>query len=245
MGLILGNYRGLPIVEHNGSLFGYRADILRFPTQKFTVASLCNVSNADAEGRSRKVADLYLKKQLQPDATAGKSLPDPATFAGQYLDPRTYTVYSFTAEDGNLLGWGSALRRKDANQFYDLFGDVITFATSAGSMQATLDINGETYFSGKRLPPLPMDEAALQDFVGNYHSMELDGSLDLTLERKTLVLKSGSNPSVTLCLFPSATVNSPQEVVSHFVFHRETNGAVSGLTVFAPSARGIEFKHAD
>ena len=46
MGLILGNYLGLPIVEHNGSLFGYRADILRFPKQMFTVICLCNVSNA-------------------------------------------------------------------------------------------------------------------------------------------------------------------------------------------------------
>ncbi len=31
MGLISGNYRGLPIMEHNGSLFGYRADDPSFP----------------------------------------------------------------------------------------------------------------------------------------------------------------------------------------------------------------------
>ena len=54
MGLILGNYRGLPIVEHDGSLFGYRADILRFPEQKFSVVCLCNVSNADPELRSAR-----------------------------------------------------------------------------------------------------------------------------------------------------------------------------------------------
>jgi hypothetical protein len=31
MGLVLGNYRGLPIVEHGGALFGYRTELLRFP----------------------------------------------------------------------------------------------------------------------------------------------------------------------------------------------------------------------
>ena len=44
MGLMLENYRGLPVVEHDGSLFGYRAEILRFPSQKFSVICLCNVS---------------------------------------------------------------------------------------------------------------------------------------------------------------------------------------------------------
>ena len=51
MGLISGNYRGLPIIEHNGSLFGYRADILRFPDQKFTVISLCNVFGCRSRGQ--------------------------------------------------------------------------------------------------------------------------------------------------------------------------------------------------
>src|SRR5580693_8458155 len=37
MGLDLGSYRGLPIVEHGGALFGYRTELLRFPGQKFSV----------------------------------------------------------------------------------------------------------------------------------------------------------------------------------------------------------------
>jgi hypothetical protein len=31
LGLGLGAYRGLPIQEHNGANFGYRAEIMRFP----------------------------------------------------------------------------------------------------------------------------------------------------------------------------------------------------------------------
>ena len=48
-------------MEHNGSLFGYSAEVLRFPDQKFTVVCLCNVSNADPEGKSRKVSVSHLK----------------------------------------------------------------------------------------------------------------------------------------------------------------------------------------
>lgn len=60
MGLWLGTYRGAPTVEHSGGTFGYRADLLRFPEQHFSVITLCNVANANVEGLSRQVAALYL-----------------------------------------------------------------------------------------------------------------------------------------------------------------------------------------
>jgi CubicO group peptidase (beta-lactamase class C family) len=65
LGLIIGNYRGLPTVEHAGALFGYRSDILRFPEQRFTVLCLCNLSSADPPVLSRAVADIYLEKSLR------------------------------------------------------------------------------------------------------------------------------------------------------------------------------------
>ena len=57
LGLEIGTYRGLPIVEHGGALFGYRTEILRFPEQRFTVLCLCNLSSADPSAFSRKVSD--------------------------------------------------------------------------------------------------------------------------------------------------------------------------------------------
>lgn len=70
MGLDLGNYRGLPIVEHDGALFGYRTSLLRFPGEKFTVICLCGLASAVPENLARKVADSYLADRLQPGASA-------------------------------------------------------------------------------------------------------------------------------------------------------------------------------
>jgi CubicO group peptidase (beta-lactamase class C family) len=243
MGLIVGNYRGLPIMEHNGALFGYRADVLRFPEQKFTVISLCNVSNADPELRSREVADVYLKDDMHGNAMAGPSsagsLPDPAIFAGQYLDPRTHTVYSFTAADGNLQGWGSNLRRKDANEFYDLFGDVITFQATGDSMKAALDMNREAYFTGERIAAVHLSDAALREFAGDYRSREIDGMIQLSLEKERLLLKIGSNPPVRLSAIANDEFNAEGSFV--VIFRRDSRGKVSGFTVYAPSARGIPY----
>ncbi len=68
LGLEITDYRGLPIVEHGGALFGYRTEILRFPEQKFTVVCLCNLASAGPAGLADKVADIYLAKELKPEA---------------------------------------------------------------------------------------------------------------------------------------------------------------------------------
>ncbi len=244
MGLFLGSYRGLPTVEHNGALFGYRADILRFPDQKFTAVCLCNVSDAGPEGLSRKVADVFLKDDMQPDtgarpATEGH-FSDPAAFAGRYLDPRTHVMYSFTAADDNLLGWGGVLRRRNANQFYDLFGDVITFERSEGVMKATLNIHGEMYFSGTRLSELPWSEAVLKTFAGIYRSPELEGAIQLSLEQGHLLLKNRTLPPIKLTPIASDEFDAGGGFA--IVFDRDERGKISGLKVFAPAARGIAFQ---
>jgi hypothetical protein len=156
LGLQLGAYRGLPIVEHNGALFGYRNAILRFPEQRFTVICLCNLSSVPWSSLVRKVADIYLEKELQPEPGAlnpsgDRGFPDPAQFAGKYLDPRQHWVYSFTVVDGSLEGWGAHLRRVGPNQFKDLGSDTITFASRDNKMTATLDMDGKTIFAGTRI----------------------------------------------------------------------------------------------
>jgi CubicO group peptidase (beta-lactamase class C family) len=241
MGLSLENYRGLPVVEHDGSLFGYRADMLRFPTQKFSVICLCNISKANPDLRSRHVADLYLKDFLQSNATAAsptaKTLPDPSIFVGQYFDPHAFALFAFTAADGNLQQWGSAMQRKSANQFYNDMGDLITFHAQGDSMKATWERNGQVIYEGERLGEFHLS-AELKEFVGDYRSGEVDGEFQIASEQGQLVLKNGNNPPIKLTAIAKDEFNVEGSLV--IVFRRNA-GKVSGLTASAPQARGIEF----
>src|SRR5678816_443908 len=70
-GVQIGSYRGLPMVEHSGSTGGYRTDLARYPSTHTSVATMCNVSNADAAGLARRVADIVLAdKFTQPAPVA-------------------------------------------------------------------------------------------------------------------------------------------------------------------------------
>jgi len=245
LGLWLGEYRGLKTVEHSGGTFGYRTELLRFPEQRFSVIVLCNVANADVEGLARRISDLYLETQLKPEASSTRSgaFPDPAPFAGTYLDPRTHMIYTFTAVNGNLMAWGSNLRRLGANEFSDLVGNPIVFKSANGTMTAMLTLQGETYFSGDRVPHIHVSESALSGFTGNYHSDELEATYKLSLVNGTLTLKNGDQPPVNLN--PVAANEFQAGDLGTIVFQVAGNSHVSGLTLFSQPARGITFQKVD
>jgi CubicO group peptidase (beta-lactamase class C family) len=65
-GLFIADYRGLRTVSHVGSWGGYRAELLRFPEQYFSVACLCNRGDAAPTRRAHQVADIYLGSMMKP-----------------------------------------------------------------------------------------------------------------------------------------------------------------------------------
>ncbi len=66
-GLMTGEYRGLRKISHSGTFVGYRAELLRFPGQRFSVIVLSNLIDVDSPALARKVADAYLGEAMAPE----------------------------------------------------------------------------------------------------------------------------------------------------------------------------------
>jgi CubicO group peptidase (beta-lactamase class C family) len=241
LGLILGEYRGLPTVEHNGANFGYRSEYLRFPQQEFSAIVLCNVSSAGVVGLAHKIADFYIEDDLArtSETRVSAELPGPETFAGTYLDPCTKTIYKFTAQGGDLVGWGETLQRVAAYQFYDLQGDIMTFSKNDSVMHLSLPIPGELYFSGDRVEALELAAAELGRFTGNFHSEELDTTYALSVVNGRLTVKVPNNPPIPL------DAAGPNEFYSSnlgdLVFHLDPDHRVRGFSLSTQASRGIPF----
>jgi len=244
LGLEMSAYRGLPTVDHDGALFGYRTEILRFPEQRFTVMCLCNVSSANPTNFTREVADVYLqgslKAELHSDIGSGAShLPDPSRFAGTYLDPVNHFVYSFTASGNTLKAWGADLRRIGPNQFRDLATGTITFTDSSGMMQATLAMDGENFFAGKKIKAPQLGASDLTVYAGQYRSAEVGATYSVSSVGGSLVLKFNWVPAIKL--EPVAPDQFQSADLGTIVFQRDANRRVSGFSIYTVNVRGVSF----
>ena len=64
-----GEFRGLPTIDHSGGFMGFRAQLMRFPEQHLSVATLCNLGSADPTMTSQEIAALFLADDLEPQET--------------------------------------------------------------------------------------------------------------------------------------------------------------------------------
>jgi len=129
-GLQVGRYRGQPIVEHGGSLGGYRAHLIRFPERHVSVACLCNLGSIAPGALARQVADVVLAAAFaEPPAAAAQpggaaqtgaagggrgaapagNATTPATslapdaYAGRYYSDEIDATFTVTVKDGRLM----------------------------------------------------------------------------------------------------------------------------------------------
>jgi CubicO group peptidase (beta-lactamase class C family) len=113
-GLTVGQYRGLPLVEHGGSSGGYRTIISRFPSVHTSVVTLCNESDVNTTALSHAVADVILGSRLGP-ATPRAARPENdrravnnasagnlTKLAGRYYSPELDATYEVIASGTTL-----------------------------------------------------------------------------------------------------------------------------------------------
>jgi len=113
-----GTYKGLRTVSHGGALAGYRAELLRFPEEEFSVVILANRADANPTGRAYKVADIVLKDDFtkEPEKKekaktaekdhkekVGLSKINMADYIGEYYSEELDATYKIFMEEGKLM----------------------------------------------------------------------------------------------------------------------------------------------
>lgn len=78
----VGTYRGLRTTSHSGALMGYRADVIRFPDQRFSVLTACNLGNIDPSSIALRIAEQYLGDKMGPATPRPTPTAPPARASG-------------------------------------------------------------------------------------------------------------------------------------------------------------------
>lgn len=247
LGLEISKYRGLPIVEHGGALFGYRTEILRFPEQRFSIICLCNLGSANPGVLSRAVADLYLKSALAPapvhagETTSQKAAgSDARALAGNYENPKTHSAFQFSVAGDALQVYGMSLKSVGPDRFVLPVGPTVSFEKNNGKTSVKIENNGDLMFEGNKVAELHLAESQLQAFVGTYESTELDATYKLDVAAGTLMVHDGWNPPIKLEPLVPDEFSAAQ--FGTLVFHRNSAGRVTGLSVYSGRIRDVGFQ---
>jgi CubicO group peptidase (beta-lactamase class C family) len=256
LGLIVDTHRGLRRVRHGGSWAGYRAELMRFPDQHFSVAVLCNLAGTNPTSLAVRVADEHLASSFAtvPDiASPGVTAGGPVTLASR--DRERYAGLYRSSRTGELR---RARIRGDSLQLSDLVtalplepigvdrfrvpgaqaGTEVRFdATRPASQRLELVYtSGDTLTFDRVLEASPTARE-LEAYAGTYWSEEVGAEYRLTVKDGALVLhRRRSEP---MALTPTyADAFSARGVLFRFT---RTRGRVGAMLVDAGRIRNLRF----
>jgi hypothetical protein len=251
-GLFIDHYRGLPTVAHGGSWAGYRAELLRFPSEHVSMACLCNLARSNPSGLALKVADVYLAGRLaEPPRTPGAppvSADTVRALAGTYRDAGNGGIAHIAVENDTLRlrysGYSVDLRPVAPGEFELVDAEArLRFIPASGAAPRQIRITGSGL--GNRVlraiePSAPL-RAALAALAGDYWSPELGAGYRIALASDSLVLHARNLPESAL----GPTVRDEfEDAAAGFTLHftRDRARRVTGFTLAAGRTQGLWFE---
>jgi len=255
-GLVHGKYRGLATVDHGGADAGYRADLLRFPQQHFSVACLCNQAETNPSELTQKVADIFLADQFKevPPARAEPSgklvtvAPDLlARYAGLYWKKEDESSLRFVLKDSQLVLAESEEENMElwpvADDRFLLKVYPITFRFERGGDGAPIRLHlrqpgaeeTDVFDRAAEFQPSP-DQ--LRGFAGEYVSAEIDPIYRILIENGKLVLKRSKQKPQTLSPLITDYFGGSD---GNLHFERDAGGHVIGFALNSGRIRNFRF----
>ena len=253
IGLNVGTLRGLPIVSHGGSWAGYRGHFIRFPNERFAVATFCNLTTSGPDSLARKVAGIYLGDKMHPDSAAIFV----ASLAGA----------ANAAESPSLRGLAGVWRNVDRGEVRRtrIVGDTL-FSISGGDRTRLVPLGGgrfrqgsgtELRFEGDAAAPsrlfvrtagdtvtfMRADSAALTpaqlaEYAGSYRSDEVEATHIWKVEKEQLVLYINDRRIGVLEPSYRDGFTRGGNVID---VQRDPRGRITGFTIEAGRVRHLRF----
>ncbi len=256
--LAISSYKGLSTVQHGGALGGYRAAIIRFPEQNFSVICLANISSFNPTRLSRQVADIYLAGQFKKIKTETKpaeklkykKIP-PSKLkkkAGNYLNHETGDLRRLFFKDDQLMtkvaGQNYTLMAVSEREFHlpDSPGKVVMkFERKSKEKPLVILIyqegkRPETYEAVQLVKPTPEQ---LKKYEGDYFSPELRVIFRLVLKDEKLYFVHRNAPNIPLSPIVRDRFNIKDWKIN---FIRNTENEVSSFFLDAGRVKNLMFE---
>jgi CubicO group peptidase (beta-lactamase class C family) len=258
-GLGVEDYRGLRRVSHGGGWAGFRAEMMRFPDEKLSVITLCNLGSTNPTGLSTQVAEIYLADKLKPVPAPAASVStraaagpvDASRYAGLYWSPASDFVRRIYGKTGKLFysrtpDSESELASLGGDRF-DMLGvppgnqTEVSFPSSAEGKPRRMQVTtvGRPTLVFEEVQPVELKPEDLAAYAGTYFSAELDTIWTVAVESGGLVARGKRGPARKLTPAFAGAFGSDYGLLR---FTRDDQKRINGFLIGAGRARNLKFE---
>jgi len=234
-----------PRLYHGGNDAGFRTRMVRYPSQRFSIFCLCNLSSINTGPLVDKLANIYLGSGATEHVTeVPVSAAELGRLQGHYRDPSTMGIWGFRRTGDGLTATlvGVPGDRKLVSIGHGAFSTenasfVASFGPTAETVQVSEYHGPPTMFSRVQFEGLGDPNA----YSGTYRSDELPATYQLEVLKGQLVVtkpKAAAGPlSPTIRDAFTGTGN-------YFLFHRDGWHAITGFRLGENTGRvrNLEFQ---
>jgi CubicO group peptidase (beta-lactamase class C family) len=255
-GLMISKYKGLKTVRHGGAFVGFRAEILRFPEQKLSIAIFANRGDANPSRMANQVADILLKdKLIEKNVTIDKKVKFDVTedefqlsqLIGDYaIQPGVDARLSIKNDSLNVLQtWDKStynILKVSGNTFQISGNENLSFSFSNlkdGFTQTLKVLQGDSETIAARKKEIDTSGINLKDYAGSYYSKELDVNYNFEIENEILIVRIENTQSIIECTISDLDQFSTELGLVRF---QRKDGLISGFELDSGRVKNLKFK---
>lgn len=259
-GLMISEHKGLKTIRHGGAFVGFRAELLRFPEQRLSIAIFANRGDANPSAMADQVADIMLNESFIDAKTEVQDRNDiikkpfiklstneienfsrnywneTDSYARKiYVKNDTLRYYRNENNESDLIPIG-----KDEFKMINVSADVLVKFDKKEKYSMSVIVNGGKPIDFKEYEPKVYINEELAGFEGRYYSKELDAIYTLKLEDNLLMLYINDNKKSPLKSIMTNLFSNDD--YGTFQFINDEEGKLSGFRLAAGRVKNLKFE---
>jgi CubicO group peptidase (beta-lactamase class C family) len=205
-GVMVDKYKGFQTISHSGYGWGGQSQLITIPEKNIGIIIMSNLEFINPTPISYQILDVFMNEKTIEKSKTKKLYQNQNfnTFIGQYKEMNSAMKMEIFIENDTLKAKGSQAKKGigllafEKNKFYRMNNESVTYDFTKNKNHDLIISFGGTPFYFKKVQFVNPETVKINEFVGTYHSEELNTTYTFFEKENKLLLTYKNNQNIAL-----------------------------------------------